>query len=885
MKRKLLFAMCLLLLSDIILAQNTIEKIDTWVEHQNEKMTAVGIVKFLNGDSNRTEGDILFGNEYVYNPASSSYISAATLDASHFVIAYSDYGNSEYGTAVIGTVTGNIITYGSEFVFNSYRTSGISISSLDASHFVIAYKDNDWNNYDCGTVIRGTVNGVNIIFDNEFFFNNYSTQNISITKLNTNKFVIAYQDLEHYLGKSIVGITSGSTISFGTEYIFNSSRITQTAISALNENKFAIAFEKPTSGNTSESNCIVGDVSGTIISFGTKNTFNTNGSSSISLTTMDETDLIIAYSDEYNDLFYGTVVKGAVSGNTIIYGTKYIFNSEMTFSISPTSLNANQFIVAYRDYSNSEYGTAILGTISSNNISFGLEYIFNFGATPYISASSIDGSHFTVAYQDNSNSNFGTAIIGEVEGSIITWDGSESTDWYDSDNWEGGVRPTATDNVIIPDVTNNPVIRWDLIADCNDLTINSGASLLIESGFLATGSLITNGNITNNGTINVERYITSGKWHLISSPISDGTANTFLGDYLQYYDGVWNDITDPVTTLTPVQGYSLWDVSRATTFTFTGNLNNGDQSFGITSDNNGWNLLGNPYPSSIDWSLLDDSYGAVYYWDADNSNYISWNNGSGTGSQYVPAMQGFWINTTSNGTFTVTNAERTHNGISIYYKNKKLLADYLELKVIGNDFYDKLCVSLNSEATEHFDFHYDAFKLFSPVERVPQLYSYAGDNVLSIDVRPATEVIQLGFKCSENGNYTIGINDITNITFCVLEDTKTGLMSDLIKSDYNFNYSILDSDKRFKLHLQALGISKLSEDLFNVYANGNKIFIKSENFFNGKVTIINMMGQPVLEQKISNSKSIGIETNLSAGIYIVNVTNGLKSTSDKIIIE
>lgn len=53
-----------------------------------------------------------------------------------------------------------------------------------------------------------------------------------------------------------------------------------------------------------------------------------------------------------------------------------------------------------------------------------------------------------------------TALLSQT-----TWDGSESADWDDADNWTAGV-PDAADDVTVPDVaTNDPVYiscrgRW-----------------------------------------------------------------------------------------------------------------------------------------------------------------------------------------------------------------------------------------------------------------------------------------------------------------------------------------------------------------------------------------------------------------------------------------
>nr|NQU92603.1 hypothetical protein [Bacteroidota bacterium] len=67
----------------------------------------------------------------------------------------------------------------------------------------------------------------------------------------------------------------------------------------------------------------------------------------------------------------------------------------------------------------------------------------------------------------------------------LLWDGSTDSDWNDGTNWDGGSVPTSGDNVVIPNVTNDPVIANytpGSPAQCDNLTINSGASLTIAAG-------------------------------------------------------------------------------------------------------------------------------------------------------------------------------------------------------------------------------------------------------------------------------------------------------------------------------------------------------------------------------------------------------------------
>ncbi len=457
-----------------------------------------------------------------------------------------------------------------------------------------------------------------------------------------------------------------------------------------------------------------------------------------------------------------------------------------------------------------------------------------------------------------------------------SWTGNISTAWNETGNWSEGELPTVNYDVLIPSgVSNYPVISNGTGANTLGMNIEAGGSLTINPG----GSLITYGDIANSGTINVQRSISNDVWHLISTPVSNATASIFEGDYLQYYNNAWVDIVDENTPLASVKGYSLWSVAKSTTFTFTGNLNTGNQSHAITADQ--WNLLGNPYPSPIDWSLLDDTYGAVYYWDPLTQNNKSWNNGEGAGAQYVPAMQGFWIKPESSGSFSINNSHRTHNGSSVYYKNSTDLPYSIELQTDAeNDYYDQLFIVLDENTTEAFDFQYDAWKLFTSSDEVPQLYSFTGSKRLSIDRRPACNEIPLGFYCGESGAFSIKVNKMNDIGILVLEDKKAETFHDLTKGAYSFDYEYGEDEQRFKLHLNSNAINEAARNAVSIYVSGNNILIQSSTQPE-RITLTDIAGRRL--GVWSHTRQIPAPA--TAGVYLVTVVSENQILTKKIIIE
>ncbi len=173
---------------------------------------------------------------------------------------------------------------------------------------------------------------------------------------------------------------------------------------------------------------------------------------------------------------------------------------------------------------------------------------------------------------------------------------------------------------------------------------------------------------------------------------------------------------------------------------------------------------------------------------------------------------------------------------------------------------------------------------------MPEIYSIANNNKLVVDVRPETENIQLGFQSDENGMYSIRIKEIANISEAILEDTKTQEFHKLhpdsyLGGAYEFTWDINDDEKRFKLHLNTVGIGEntMEQSNISISAHGQQILIKGA--VKGKVLISDIMGKTVLEENISGIEQNAFHVNLKTGIYIVMIVAGEVVYSEKVFIK
>ena len=365
-----------------------------------------------------------FGSEYVFNAGTSIYTSMAfdPNNAKKFVAVYRDTSNSNYGTAIVGTVSGNSISYGPEVVFYSGQTAYTSIAfdPNTSGMFVVSYMDVTGG----GSACAGTVSGTNITFGTAVVFEtseaNYST--IAFDLSTAGKFIITYL-IGISTGNAIVGTVSGTSIAFGTTVVFEAAKAEYPSVSfdPNDSGKFVIAYND--GGNSDYGTAIAGTISGTTPSFGSAAVFDSVacGRTNVSFDPNTAGKFVVAYRGGSE---HGNAVVGTVSGTSLSFGSNVVFNNTVTseMAISFDSGTGGKFVIAYQDDVNSEYGTAILGVLSGTSVSFSLKTVFNTGDTlyPSIAFDPNTAGEFVVTYRDVDNSNYGTSVVGNISNALTT---------------------------------------------------------------------------------------------------------------------------------------------------------------------------------------------------------------------------------------------------------------------------------------------------------------------------------------------------------------------------------------------------------------------------------------------------------------------------------
>jgi hypothetical protein len=519
----------------------------------------------------------------------------------------------------------------------------------------------------------------------------------------------------------------------------------------------------------------------------------------------------------------------------------------------------------------------------------------------------------------------------------MVWTGAIDNDWNKTVNWTPHLVPSSDNNVLIPVVTTHyPVINNAKLtpARCKNMTINSNASVtigqnkgltvhgdMLNNGFFHIkstgvsgssvhhahdGSLLILGARNGAGTYKIDRYISGNFWHMVSSPITSATASVFTNMWIRTYNehnNTWGSfITSPTAPLTTGVGVAVWTYQTSDIRSFNGTINHGTVPLIVKYTDNpnanqfqkGWNLVGNPYPSAISWNQLagwtkQNISGTIYLFSAEFGNYITWNGFAGAAGPVIAMGQGFFVQTNNQNTMltpsiSINNAARLHSEVN--FRNEELIDNMIEISISGNQYADKTYIILKDDASEQYDFSYDASKLDGLFE-APQLYTYKGDAKLACNVLPSSTNISgklIYLNVGEQNSYTLDFEHTFNNGFVpVILDRQTNTIIQANQA-YTFTANPNDIAARFEIldYNSITSTEDHSESAIHVWENNNFLYVG--NFERNKtlhITLYDILGAEVLH---SNNRITSLES-LSTGIYMVRVITDKQTVVTKITVQ
>lgn len=512
--------------------------------------------------------------------------------------------------------------------------------------------------------------------------------------------------------------------------------------------------------------------------------------------------------------------------------------------------------------------------------------------------------------------------------------------------WSNGIPSTAVNALIegIYSTTSQPAFTAKSITIKNggvleingtntinttDATVEDGGNLIIKD----SGSLNQTGSfkVLKNSTSPATKYVF---W---SSPVANQNLFTAYSSGSSSTAPLYVMSYDPATNLYPAiandnanfmnnagKGYSVKVPAANASLVFGGASqvpNNGTINTALSNAGNGYNLIGNPYPSNIsltDFYTVNNSNiePTLWFWDNTTGNvttqtgntsvnvgFATFNAQSGTWTEapntqsygsaalnslgsFAKIGQGFIVKSINAAPATFTNAMRSSAASVTMNKNINTAEGKYWIKLTtsyGNTFTQ--AVTYNQGASDSYDV-YDSKAMGMGSDA---FYSLAGTEKLVIQGRAPfqiNDVVLLGNKHFENGNFTISLSHkeglFTNSQPIYLHDKQNGNYTNLQSGNYTFTANAGDFTNRFEIvyKLNVLSTNETKKAKFEVYRDGEDFVVRNHTNIES-VEVFDSAGRKI--QQISpNSKSVIVKIQ-TKGVYILKTVSEGKEFSQKII--
>lgn len=633
------------------------------------------------------------------------------------------------------------------------------------------------------------------------------------------------------------------------------------------------------------------------------------------------------------------------SGSSIISGTSVTtFNNIIINSTKSMTGKLNDNLIVQGNW--------------SNNGSF----IHNGGTVSFDGTSSISGSSVTTFGNlvINSSRTLNAPLSGTMD-IVLNFTNNGTFNHNDgkivftgSTQSIGGTSPTLFNNLEITSGSTTSMVTSGLVLKgiilCNG-TLNSNGNLTLLSTSSQTSLVDGAGTGEINGNLTMQRYLPTGfGYKYFSSPFQEATVGQFsayvnlASSFATVYkydenrlSSGWIAYTNSSGRLDPMHSYAVnfGTSTSPVTVSLTGVVNNRTlQPLTLTNNDKpfttGFNLVGNPYPSPIDWDAVSgwtktNIDNAVYYFNASSlgpdagandslqyqgtySSYINGISSDGSANNIIPAMQGFFVHVSTihptDATLIFNNGIRV-NSLNPLFKSAdlntrpllRLVAGFGRSDVSG----DPAVIYFNDLSTLSFDTEQDALKLMNLDTRIPNLYIISKDaKKLSIDAIPSpldtVTRIPLGIKTEIKGIVNFKVKNLLNIPSDMnvyLEDAVNHTCQDLkLYPEYRTQLNSGVHENRFSLIFSYSPLAKPlpiveAEKFTMTPAGGGSWTVNINQTENQKQVfqMVNMQGQVLFRKEIFGSETIDIGEPPSSGIYIISLISGKKIFSKKIVIQ
>jgi hypothetical protein len=487
------------------------------------------------------------------------------------------------------------------------------------------------------------------------------------------------------------------------------------------------------------------------------------------------------------------------------------------------------------------------------------------------------------------------------------WTGATNNTWTDATNWANGL-PASDDVVQIKSASYMPTASSAI--DVGNIILDSGTSFITSSTY--TGNLVYNRNLATT------------KWYLVSSPVEGQGIDAFvLAEGLASGTGSNVGLSD-YNNATPGYTYYQSGVSETGSFTsgdgrsiklastgdvsFAGTINTNDVILPMISNSNGFNLVGNPYPSYVAGNENADgtnniltinsanlTENTLWFWNQNTDSYNQINQASAA-FQIAPA-QGFFLSASGSVNLSITEAMQSHQGTDNFQRTTS--RPEMNITITNGTASRDADIFFIDGTTTGFDNGYDS-SIFGGVPNEFAIYTHAVANGsgrnLGIQSLPNNNyenmIVPVGVNAASGSAITIeaSTNNFPEGLKIFLEDKQDNSFT-LLDADANFNTTLendLNGIGRFYLHTtqSVLNTTAATLDNISVFKVNNSLRILGLQQGKASVKLFNILGRQVLNAAFESNGTKDISLpRLAKGVYIVQLETAEGKLNKKIILE
>jgi hypothetical protein len=481
------------------------------------------------------------------------------------------------------------------------------------------------------------------------------------------------------------------------------------------------------------------------------------------------------------------------------------------------------------------------------------------------------------------------------------WTGNQDSLWFNENNWHKGKLPEGDEQIVISGSAENyPYL--DFLLEVSDLYIQKGAQITIAPNGALTCYQLSNsgliklyGNDINRGSLIFEEFDEKGKIQyvyqseakeekLLALPVNETSYSSFDSlNIWNYQSDHWQQIQDTSALLDCHHIYKF-AADTAKPIQFSGDAITENMEFSFAES--GLQAIPNPYTASLNWddlNLYNLSHQALYRFIEEDSSFVSYVDGLGSSTPLVQPLDVVWVMAASNESVELSVEDRMH----AFSFNSSLDTTFKELviKVEGEGGSDFTHIRFNPKATAAFDERLDAYKIFITNNERPLVFTYAEDDLLSINQLPDTTMLDMGVLGEYNTSFKLSIDENINFDFVVLEDLILNTKTDLLQEDYSFDYFTSDGNYPFKLYFKDWVLQPLEEADVEIYYYPESVVVRSKKQVDvAEITFFDLAGR-VAEQYVARNFFVFEKpVDLPTGHYIVQLRTSDLVVNKKILV-